>query len=32
MASFGASAPYKDLCRHFGLTADKVVAAALNKL
>jgi transketolase len=32
MSSFGASAPYQDLYRHFGLTADKVVAAALNKL
>jgi transketolase len=32
MSSFGASAPYKDLYRHFGLTAEKVVAAALNKL
>jgi transketolase len=32
MSSFGASAPYKDLYRHFGLTAEKVVEAALNKL
>jgi len=32
MSSFGASAPYKDLYRHFGLTAEKVVAAALSKL
>ncbi|MFZ0989175.1 MAG: transketolase C-terminal domain-containing protein, partial [Xanthobacteraceae bacterium] len=32
MNSFGASAPYKDLYRHFGLTAEKVVEAALNKL
>ncbi len=32
MSSFGASAPYQDLYRHFGLTADKVVAEALNKL
>jgi len=27
---FGASAPYKDLYTHFGLTADKVVATALQ--
>jgi transketolase len=32
MSTFGASAPYKDLYRHFGLTAEKVVEAALNKL
>jgi transketolase len=32
MSGFGASAPYKDLYRHFGLTAEKVVEAALNKL
>jgi transketolase len=32
MSSFGASAPYKDLYRHFGLTADKVAEAALNRL
>ena len=32
MSGFGASAPCKDLYRHFGLTAEKVVEAALNKL
>jgi transketolase len=32
MSSFGASAPYKDLYRHFGLTAEKVAEAALNGL
>jgi len=32
MSSFGASAPFKDLYRHFGLTAEKIVEAALNKL
>jgi transketolase len=32
MSAFGASAPYKDLYRHFELTAAKVVEAALNKL
>jgi transketolase len=32
MTGFGASAPYKDLYRHFGLTAEKVVEAALNKI
>jgi transketolase len=32
MSGFGASAPYKDLYRHFELTAAKVVEAALNKL
>ena len=32
MSGFGASAPYKDLYRHFGLTAEKIVEAALNKL
>ena len=32
MNGFGASAPYKDLYRHFGITADKVAAAALSKL
>jgi len=32
MSGFGASAPYKDLYRHFGLTADNVVETALNKL
>jgi transketolase len=32
MTNFGASAPYKDLYRHFGLTAEKVAAAALDRL
>jgi transketolase len=32
MTGFGASAPYKDLYRHFGLTAEKVAEAALAQL
>ncbi len=32
MNSFGASAPYKELYKHFGITADAVAAAALRKL
>jgi transketolase len=32
MSSFGASAPYKDLYRHFGITAEAVAEAALSKL
>jgi transketolase len=32
MSTFGASAPYKDLYRHFGITPDAIVAAALKKL
>ena len=32
MSNFGASAPYKDLYRHFGLAAEKVAEVALNKL
>ncbi len=32
MSSFGASAPYKDLYRHFGITPDAVAAAALRGL
>jgi transketolase len=32
MSSFGASAPYKDLYRHFGITAEAVANAALAKL
>jgi len=32
MSGFGASAPYKDLYRHFGLTAEKVAEAALARL
>ncbi len=32
MTSFGASAPYKDLYQHFGITAEKVAEAALKRL
>jgi transketolase len=32
MTSFGASAPYKELYRHFGITAESVAQAALSKL
>ena len=32
MTGFGASAPYKELYEHFGITADAVVAAAKAKL
>jgi transketolase len=32
MAGFGASAPAEDLYRHFGITAEAVVAAARRKL
>ena len=32
MSGFGASAPYKDLYKHFGITAEKVTEAALKKL
>jgi transketolase len=32
MSSFGASAPYKDLYRHFGITPEKIAEAALSKL
>jgi len=32
MTNFGASAPYRDLYRHFGLTAEKIAAAALDRL
>ena len=32
MSTFGASAPYKELYKHFGITPDKVVEAALAKL
>jgi len=32
MASFGASAPYKDVYKHFGITAEKVAEAALDRL
>ena len=32
MTGFGASAPYKELYKQFGLTAEKVAQAALSKL
>jgi transketolase len=32
MTDFGASAPYKDLFKHFGITAEAVAEAALRKL
>ena len=32
MHSFGASAPYKDLYKHFGITPEAVAQAALAKL
>ena len=32
MSGFGASAPYKDLYRHFGIIPERVVEAALTKL
>ncbi len=32
MTSFGASAPAKDLYSHFGITPEKVAAAALSKM
>jgi transketolase len=32
MTSFGASAPYKELYQHFGITAEKVAEAALARL
>lgn len=32
MESFGASAPHTDLYRHFGITAEAIVAAALEQL
>ncbi len=32
MTGFGASAPYKDLYGHFGITAEQVAEAALSKL
>jgi transketolase len=32
MTTFGASAPYKELYKHFGITPDKVAEAALGKL
>jgi transketolase len=32
MSTFGASAPYQELFRHFGITAEKIAEAALAKL
>jgi transketolase len=32
MTGFGASAPYKDLYKHFGITPEKIAAAAKQKL
>jgi transketolase len=32
MSSFGASAPYKELYKHFGITAEGIAAAALQRL
>jgi len=32
MSGFGASAPFKDLYKHFGITPEKVAEAALSKL
>ena len=32
MTGFGASAPYKDLYRHFGITGEAVAAAALKAM
>jgi len=32
MHGFGASAPYKDLYRHFGITPERVAEAALSRL
>ena len=32
MSSFGASAPYQELYKHFGITPEKVAEAALGKL
>jgi transketolase len=32
MHGFGASAPYKDLYNHFGITPQKIAEAALSKL
>ena len=32
MHGFGASAPYKELYQHFGITAEKVAEAALARL
>ena len=32
MHGFGASSPYEDLYRHFGITPEKVAEAALSRL
>jgi transketolase len=32
MTGFGASAPYRDLYKHFGITPEKIAEAALSKL
>ncbi|MEM8797166.1 MAG: transketolase C-terminal domain-containing protein, partial [Pseudomonadota bacterium] len=32
MSSFGASAPYKDVYRHFGITSQAIVDAVVEKL
>jgi len=32
MSTFGASAPFKDLYKHFGITPEKVVEAALSRI
>ena len=32
LSTFGASAPYKELYKHFGITAEAVAGAAMNKL
>jgi transketolase len=32
MSSFGASGPYKDLYRHFGITPEAIVEAACSKI
>jgi transketolase len=32
MSGFGASGPYKDLYRHFGITPERVANAAFTKL
>jgi transketolase len=32
MTGFGASAPYKELYNHFGITAEKIAEAALSRL
>ena len=32
MSTFGASAPYKELYKHFGITAEAIAEGALRKL